>query len=128
MAVIPSLPVSHVDFRASLKGQRVSIPNLYALFPEWKARIHVDYEKARDEVYNPWLERYVQLYIPLFHPVQGIDKSSFVPDPEICFKLKKADFGFFAAIMCADYSFEKLCTVAKYFAWVSGSSVRYLQS
>jgi hypothetical protein len=35
-----------------------------------------------------------------------------------CRKLQKADFGVFSAVLCADAPFDRLCTVAKYFAWV----------
>jgi hypothetical protein len=44
--------------------------------------------------------------------------QSWVPDADTSRKLQKADFGRFAAIMCADASFGKMCTVAKAFAWV----------
>lgn len=42
----------------------------------------------------------------------------FVKNPDICRKLQKADCTTFAAIMCANSSFERLCTVAKWFTWV----------
>ncbi|KAJ5963615.1 terpenoid synthase [Penicillium vulpinum] len=80
---------SHLKFRESLQGQPVYLPNLYSLLPEWKVRIHPQYRRAREEVLNPWIE----------------------------WLLQKAEFGIFAAIMCADTSFEKMCTVAKSFAW-----------
>ncbi|OOF91999.1 hypothetical protein ASPCADRAFT_399843 [Aspergillus carbonarius ITEM 5010] len=89
----------HQEFRTRLKGQVVTIPDLYNLFPEWKPKLHDQYETARDNVLNPWLERWVE-------------------NPHICSKFQRAEFGVFAAIMCADVTFEKLCTVAKYFAWV----------
>lgn len=44
-------------FRQTIRGQTATLPDLYALFPEWKAEIHPDYERARDEVLNPWIER-----------------------------------------------------------------------
>lgn len=50
---------SHVQFRNSLKGQRVTIPSLYSLFPDWNNKLHKDYQRARDQVLNPWLKRYV---------------------------------------------------------------------
>ncbi|RAL17313.1 terpene synthase family protein, partial [Aspergillus homomorphus CBS 101889] len=88
----------HQAFRDSLRGQRVTIPSLHELFPEWMPRFHPDWQKARDEVLNPWLERWVE-------------------EPYTCAKLQAANFTIFAAIVCADASFDKLCTVAKYFAW-----------
>jgi hypothetical protein len=48
---------SHAEFRLSVRGQTGSLPNLYYLFPEWKPLLHPEYERARDEVLNPWLER-----------------------------------------------------------------------
>ena len=44
---------------------------------------------------------------------------SWVDDPQTRIKLQAANFTIFASIVCADASYEKLCTVAKYFAWVS---------
>ncbi|KAB8200857.1 terpenoid synthase [Aspergillus parasiticus] len=90
--------VPHQAFRKSLRGERATIPNLYDLFPDWTPRFHPDLEKARVEVLNPWLERWVD-------------------EPQTRAKLQAANFAIFAAIVCADASFEKLCTVAKYFAW-----------
>ncbi|KAE8404309.1 isoprenoid synthase domain-containing protein [Aspergillus pseudonomiae] len=43
--------------------------------------------------------------------------NSLVDDGRISDKLQKAEFGLFAAILCAEASIEKLCTVAKSFAW-----------
>ncbi|GAQ02980.1 hypothetical protein ALT_0301 [Aspergillus lentulus] len=94
---VPTLQ-SHVDFRQSIRGQTARLPNFYALFPEWKPRLHPEYDRARDEVLNPWIERWV-------------------PDADTSRKFQKADFGRFAAIICADVSFEKMCTVAKAFTW-----------
>ncbi|KAM5507116.1 hypothetical protein McanMca71_002025 [Microsporum canis] len=94
----PETLLPHQEFRKSLKGQEASIPNLYSLLPEWSPRLHKEYERARDEVVNPWLQRWVD-------------------DPRTCVKLQKANFTVFAAIVCADASFDKLCTVAKSFAW-----------
>ncbi|KAL4744450.1 hypothetical protein BDW72DRAFT_212638 [Aspergillus terricola var. indicus] len=90
--------LSHAEFRRSIRGQKATLPNFYSLFPDWKPDLHPEYERARDEVLNPWLERWV-------------------PNPETARKLQKADFGVFAAVMCARASFEKLCTVCKAFAW-----------
>ena len=45
--------------------------------------------------------------------------NSWVDDARISSKLQQAEFGLFAAVLCAEASFEKLCTVAKSFAWVS---------
>ncbi|EFE40857.1 hypothetical protein TRV_04416 [Trichophyton verrucosum HKI 0517] len=97
-ATAPETLLPHQGFRNSLKGQEASIPSLYSLFPEWSPKLHEEYERARDEVINPWLDIWVD-------------------DPQTCMKLKKADFTIFAAIVCADVSFDKLCTVAKSFAW-----------
>jgi hypothetical protein len=47
------------------------------------------------------------------------DWNSWIDDKHTCAKLQQAEFGIFAAIICVDAPFEKLCTVAKYFAWVS---------
>ncbi|KAM5443003.1 hypothetical protein MferCBS31731_001877 [Microsporum ferrugineum] len=94
----PETLLPHQEFRKSLKGQEASIPNLYSLLPEWSPRLHKEYERARDEVVDPWLQRWVD-------------------DPRTCVKLQKANFTVFAAIVCADASFDKLCTVAKSFAW-----------
>ncbi|KAF7181004.1 hypothetical protein CNMCM7691_000133 [Aspergillus felis] len=96
---VQTLDKSHVDFRQSIRGQTARLPNFYSLFPEWEPRLHPDYDRARDEVLNPWIERWV-------------------PDADTSRKLQKADFGRFAAIMCPDASFEKMCTVGKAFAWV----------
>ncbi|KAL4913980.1 terpenoid synthase [Aspergillus aurantiobrunneus] len=95
---MPQTHPSITEFRQSIRGQTATLPNLYALFPEWKPRLHAEYERARDEVLNPWIERWV-------------------PNAASKHKFQKADFSRFAAIMCADASFEKLCTVAKAFAW-----------
>ncbi|DAA77723.1 TPA_exp: Uncharacterized protein A8136_6269 [Trichophyton benhamiae CBS 112371] len=97
-ATAPETLLPHQGFRNSLKGQEASIPSLYSLFPEWSPKLHEEYERARDEVINPWLDIWID-------------------DPQTCMKLKKADFTIFAAIVCADVSFDKLCTVAKSFAW-----------
>ncbi|PYI35303.1 terpenoid synthase [Aspergillus indologenus CBS 114.80] len=85
-------------FRQKIRGQKATIPDLYALFPDWKPVIHPGYERARHEVLNPWIERWV-------------------PNRATSRKLQKADFGVFAAIICARSSFEVLCTVSKAFAW-----------
>ncbi|KAL2842627.1 terpenoid synthase [Aspergillus pseudodeflectus] len=86
------------NFWRLLEGQHVRVPYLPNLFPSWKARLHSDYERARDEVLNPWIRTWVD-------------------DDMTCRKLQKAEFGVFAAILCADAPFDRLCTVAKYFAW-----------
>ncbi|KAJ5948047.1 hypothetical protein N7466_001062 [Penicillium verhagenii] len=88
----------HLAFRESLEGQTVTIPSIYQLFPEWKPNLHKDYEMARDNFLNPWIERWVE-------------------DRHIAHKLKEADFGIFAAAWGRSASFEVLCTAAKYFAW-----------
>ncbi|KAL4920040.1 terpenoid synthase [Aspergillus aurantiobrunneus] len=82
----------------SLEGQHVQVPNLLNLFPTFRVKIHSEYERSRDEVLNPWIRRWIES-----------DKT--------CRKLQKAEFGLFAAIVCADTTFERFCTVAKYFAW-----------
>ncbi|EAW13942.1 terpene synthase family protein [Aspergillus clavatus NRRL 1] len=99
---------SHSDFRDSLRGQSVVLPNLYSLFPEWKPRLHPEYARARDESLNPWIERWV-------------------PDPVTSRKFQAAEFGVFAAIMCADASYEKLCTMSKSFAWYREKSLQYFR-
>ncbi|KAL2826947.1 isoprenoid synthase domain-containing protein [Aspergillus pseudoustus] len=82
----------------SLTGQTVSVPNLAKLLPSWDFKIHPEYERARDEFLNPWIRRWVD-------------------DALTCRKLQKAEFGVFAAVLCADAPFDRFCTVAKYFAW-----------
>ncbi|KAL3475417.1 terpenoid synthase [Aspergillus californicus] len=82
----------------SIQHQQVQVPNLGRLFPSWKARIHPEYEKCRDEVLNPWIRHWVD-------------------NDRTCYKLQKAEFGVFAAILCAGSSFDRMCTVAKFFAW-----------
>ncbi|THC99613.1 hypothetical protein EYZ11_000880 [Aspergillus tanneri] len=74
------------------------MPNLSILFPGWKCQIHKEYERARDESLNPWLQHWIE------------DEATYQ-------KLQAAEFGIFAAILCAEFTFEKLCTVAKYFTW-----------
>ncbi|KAE8151972.1 terpenoid synthase [Aspergillus avenaceus] len=86
------------EFWKSIRGQTTTLPNLYLLFPNWEPRLHPEYLRARDEVFNPWIERWVA------------NKAT-------SRKFQKADFAFFAAIQCADASFDKLCTIAKHFAW-----------
>ncbi|KAL4901765.1 isoprenoid synthase domain-containing protein [Aspergillus multicolor] len=100
LADAPELKTSlpHQAFCKALRGQRATIPNLYTLFPDWTPRFHPAWRKARDEVLDPWLERWVD-------------------EPQMRAKLQAANFTIFAAIVCADASFAKLCTVAKYFAW-----------
>ncbi|OGM44849.1 hypothetical protein ABOM_006119 [Aspergillus bombycis] len=91
-------PTLHADFWQSIRGQTAMLPNLYMLFADWKPSLHPEYPRARDEILNPWIERWV-------------------PNAVTCRKFQQAEFGVFAAIMCADTSFAKLCTVAKAFAW-----------
>jgi hypothetical protein len=43
------------NFWLSVKGQHVRVPYLPNLFLSWKAKLHPDYERARDEVLNPWI-------------------------------------------------------------------------
>ncbi|KAL2833007.1 isoprenoid synthase domain-containing protein [Aspergillus cavernicola] len=92
------MATSHETFRESLQGQTVTIPNIYHLLPEWKPRMHDEYQRARDKALNPWIERWVD-------------------DKRTAQKLKSADFGVFAAVWGASASFDVLCTAAKYFAW-----------
>ncbi|KAJ5116960.1 hypothetical protein N7456_001308 [Penicillium angulare] len=89
---------THIALRESLKGQHVTIPSMYKVFPEWKPQIHPQYLKARDEVLNPWIDRWV------------LDKRT-------AKGLKAADFAVFAAVWSPQSSFDVLCTAAKYFAW-----------
>ncbi|KAL3472130.1 isoprenoid synthase domain-containing protein [Aspergillus californicus] len=92
------MAASHETFRESLRGQTVTIPNIYHLLPEWKPRMHDEYQRARDKVLNPWIDRWVD-------------------DKRTAQKLKAADFGVFAAVWGSSASFDVLCTAAKYFAW-----------
>ncbi|KAJ5887669.1 hypothetical protein N7495_007710, partial [Penicillium taxi] len=89
---------AHAALRRSILGQKVTIPSIYKTFPEWKPQQHQDYKRARDEVLNPWIEKWVT-------------------DKRTNKALKTADFGVFAAVWCPDASFDILCTAAKYFAW-----------
>ncbi|KAL3477403.1 terpenoid synthase [Aspergillus californicus] len=82
----------------SLQGQDIRIPNLTKVLPGWTSRLHGDYQAAKNKVLNPWIRRWVD-------------------DDQTCFKLQQAEFGIFAAVLCADSSFDRFCTVAKYFAW-----------
>ncbi|OGE47635.1 hypothetical protein PENARI_c039G03306 [Penicillium arizonense] len=50
---------SHTAFRESLEGQTITIPNIYQLIPGWNPRLHKEYERARDDILNPWIERWV---------------------------------------------------------------------
>lgn len=47
----------HESLRESLQGQIVTIANIYDLLPDWKPRMHDEYQRSRDEVLNPWIER-----------------------------------------------------------------------
>ncbi|KAL4971232.1 terpenoid synthase [Aspergillus desertorum] len=87
------------NFWLSLEGQHVRVPYLPQLFPSWRAKIHPEYQRARDGVL-----------------IRGIRR--WVDDDTTCYKLQKGEFGVFAAILCADASFDRLCTTVKYFAWV----------
>ncbi|KAK9850932.1 terpenoid synthase [Penicillium brevicompactum] len=89
---------AHASLRQSILGQKVTIPSIYKTFPDWKPRLHEYHERARDEVLDPWIEKWV------------IDKRTMKA-------LKTADFGVFAAVWCPDAPFDVLCTAAKYFAW-----------
>ncbi|KAL4958124.1 isoprenoid synthase domain-containing protein [Aspergillus filifer] len=83
---------------SSLEGQSVRVPNLLKLLPPGSIKLHPEYEKAREEELNPWIRRYVD-------------------NDTTCRNLQNDEFGLFAAAICADTSYEKLCTVAKFFAW-----------
>jgi hypothetical protein len=109
----------------ALQGQHVIVPNVRQLFPSWKPRIHVEYEKARDEVLNPWIRRWVKQIDCSRDPIYNILTSftSWVDNDTTCRKFQKAEFGVFAAIICADSPFDRMCTVGKYFAWVSTDQV-----
>ncbi|KAJ5776525.1 uncharacterized protein N7511_001536 [Penicillium nucicola] len=91
-------PAVHVNFRKSLQGQKVTIPSIYETFPEWKPQVHPEYKRARAEVLDPWIQKWV----PNKRTVKG---------------LQAADFGVFAAVWAPKASFDVLCTAAKYFAW-----------
>ncbi|KAJ5621614.1 hypothetical protein N7528_006397 [Penicillium herquei] len=92
------MDATHKALRESLKGQNVTIPSMYKVFPEWKPQMHPQYVKARDEVLNPWIDRWI------------VDKRT-------AKGLKAADFAVFAAVWNPNCSFEVLCTAAKYYAW-----------
>lgn len=47
----------HAKLREIIQGQNVTIPSLYRLRPDWNPEIHQDYQKAREESLNPWLQR-----------------------------------------------------------------------
>ncbi|KAL4907047.1 isoprenoid synthase domain-containing protein [Aspergillus multicolor] len=91
---------NHDVLWSSLEGQDMQIPNLIALLPEGeeKMKLHPEYKKCRDEVLNPWIRRWTN-------------------NDTTCQALQKGEFGLFAAMICADASYDKLCTVAKFFAW-----------
>ncbi|KAL4799522.1 isoprenoid synthase domain-containing protein [Aspergillus venezuelensis] len=97
MAIPSRKTTIYSDLRKTIEGQHVTVPSLYQLAPDWKPSIHPDYVKAR-EVLDPWIRRWV-------------------PDDTICYKMEQANFAMFAAVLCSDSSFERLCTVAKHFAW-----------
>ncbi|KAF9893955.1 hypothetical protein FE257_008926 [Aspergillus nanangensis] len=90
---------AHGGFRKAIQGQKATLPNFYSLFPDWNPVLHPEYERARDEILNPWIER------------------SWVPNALTARKFQKAEFGVFAAVMCARASLEKLGTVSKAFTW-----------
>ena len=52
-------------FRESLDGQTVTIPSIYKLVPEWQPNLHEDYLRAREEVLDPWIMKYVLSHPPL---------------------------------------------------------------
>ncbi|KAL4929154.1 terpene synthase family protein [Aspergillus undulatus] len=84
---------------SSLEGQDAKVPNLLNLLGSSdEIKLHRDYERARDEVLNPWIRRYVD-------------------NDESCRRLQNDEFGLFAAVICNDAPYDKLCTVAKFFAW-----------
>ncbi|KAL5340249.1 terpenoid synthase [Aspergillus crustosus] len=89
---------SQEDIWRSINGQHVQIPNMLQLFPSWTLKLHPEYDRARDEILDPWIRRWVD-------------------NDRTCVKLQKAEFGIFAAILCADAPFDRFCTVAKYFTW-----------
>lgn len=112
----------------SLKGQCAVLPNLYSLFPDWTPKLHPEYARARDESIDPWIERCVCLYRIRDKHLSSSLSNSYVKNSVTCRKLQQADFTTFAAVMCANSSFERLCTVAKWFTWVNVPSAisRYL--
>ncbi|KAJ5671880.1 hypothetical protein N7507_001007 [Penicillium longicatenatum] len=83
----------HTTFRESLGGQKVTIPNVYEILPEWKPRTHKEYKRAKEDVLDPWIEKWVD-------------------DKRTAQKLKAADFGLFAAVWTTDASFDVLYSMA----------------
>ncbi|KAL3477191.1 terpenoid synthase [Aspergillus californicus] len=84
--------------RREIEGRRVEVPDLFDLLPQTDIKLHPDYAKARDEVLNPWIRRWVD-------------------NDETCAQLQSDDLGIFAAVVCAEAPYDKFCTVAKFFTW-----------
>ncbi|KAJ5702268.1 hypothetical protein N7488_009816 [Penicillium malachiteum] len=80
--------------RDTLEGQKITIPSIYQTFPNWKVRLHQDYQKARDEALNPWLRKWVV-------------------DDATAQKLLSADLGVFAATLASGAASDILCTTAR---------------
>lgn len=59
--IAPTEPAAHVALRKSILGQTITIPSIYETFPDWKPQQHQHYQRARDEVLNPWIQRSVSL-------------------------------------------------------------------
>lgn len=38
----------------ALRGQRLNIPDLFAIYPDWKGKLHPNYEQVREE-FEQWL-------------------------------------------------------------------------
>ncbi|EPS31199.1 hypothetical protein PDE_06154 [Penicillium oxalicum 114-2] len=92
-------PIIDAQFKNSLEGQRVIIPSIYKLVPEWKPTLHEKYKLAREESLDPWIRRWV------------VDKDT-------ARALCAADFGRFAAVWVPNHRpYEILCSASKYFAW-----------
>ncbi|KAJ5718943.1 hypothetical protein N7493_007398 [Penicillium malachiteum] len=106
----PTQTQAHAALRESILGQKVTIPSIYETFPDWKPRVHHDYQRTRDEVLNPWIQKLV---------IESARDhlSLWVIDKRTARTLQTADFAIFAAVWCPDAPFDILCTAAKYFAW-----------
>ncbi|KAL1962966.1 hypothetical protein VTN77DRAFT_8812 [Rasamsonia byssochlamydoides] len=64
MALVSSLPTLPTDDpRApvieALRGQKLEIPDLFAIYPDWKGELHPDYEQVREEL-EQWLSKWVR--------------------------------------------------------------------
>jgi hypothetical protein len=54
------------SLKESLQGQIVTIPNIYDLLPEWKPRMHDEYQRSRDEALYLHLSNDVSKWLMLY--------------------------------------------------------------